>query len=210
MDAYFESLLIGPDEALEAARRVADEAGLPPISVSATQGRLLQLLALAVGARTILEIGTLGGYSAIWLARGLASGGRLTTLELEPGYAAVAERNLERAGVADRVDVVVGPAQETLRALRGPFDLIFIDADKRSYPEYLDAALALSRPGTLIVADNVVRNGAVLDADGDDPDVEGVRRFNEMLARTENVLATGLQTVGIKGYDGLAFALVTS
>lgn len=210
MDAYFESLLIGPDEALEAARRVADEAGLPPISVSATQGRLLQLLALAVGARTILEIGTLGGYSAIWLARGLASGGRLTTLELEPGYAAVAERNLERAGVADLVDVVVGPAQETLRALRGPFDLIFIDADKRSYPEYLDAALALSRPGTLIVADNVVRNGAVLDADGDDPDVEGVRRFNEMLARTENVLATGLQTVGIKGYDGLAFALVTS
>lgn len=210
MDAYFESLLIGPDKALEAARREADEAGLPPISVSATQGRLLQLLALAVGARTILEIGTLGGYSAIWLARGLASGGRLTTLELEPGYAAVAERNLERAGLSDRVDVVVGRAQETLGSLRGPFDLIFIDADKRSYPEYLEASLALSRPGTLILADNVVRNGAVLDADGDDPDVEGVRRFNEMLARTENVLATGLQTVGIKGYDGLAFALVTS
>ncbi|MDE2291581.1 MAG: O-methyltransferase [Elusimicrobia bacterium] len=213
VDRYIEGLLLPQDEALEAAQRACAEAGLPAISVSATQGKLLMLLARLCGARRILEVGTLGGYSAIWLARGLAAGGRLVTLEADPKHAEVARANLERAGLADRARVVVGKALDTLPALAGgkdaPFDLVFIDADKESYPDYLGWALELSRPGTLIVADNVVRGGKVLDAAGADPRAQGIRRFNSRLASEPRLTATELQTVGVKGYDGLAFALVT-
>ena len=186
---------------------------MPAIDVSAPQGKLLELLARLQRARSILEVGTLGGYSTIWLARGLVADGRLVTLEAEERYAAVARANLHRAGVAGVVDVRVGPALETLPHLEAegvaPFDLIFIDADKAEYPEYLEWALRLSRPGTLIVADNVVRRGAVLERASDDPRVQGVRRFFELVARERRLDATALQTVGSKGYDGFALALVT-
>ncbi len=201
-----------PDPALEAALEAAAAAGLPPGEVSATQGKLLELLARVQGARTILELGTLGGYSTIWLARALPSGGRLVTLEADPAYAEVARANFVRAGLAEAVEVRVGPALETLPQLAaegdGPFDLIFIDADKPSNPEYLEWALALSRPGTLIVADNVVRGGAVLDAGSNDPRVQGIRRFTELLAAEPRLSATAVQTVGVKGYDGFVLALV--
>jgi predicted O-methyltransferase YrrM len=162
-----------------------------------------------VGARAILEIGTLGGYSAIWLARALPPGGRLVTIEVDGESAEVARANLARAGLAETVEVLVGPALETLAELRGPFDLVFIDADKQSNPDYLAWALRLSRPGTLIVADNVVRGGAVADADSTDPRVQGIRRFCELLASEPRVAATAIQTVGAKGYDGFAIAVVT-
>lgn len=165
-----------------------------------------------MGARAILELGTLGGYSAIWLARALPPDGRLVTLEADARYADVARANIARAGLTEVVEVRVGPALETLPELvadkAGPFDLVFIDADKESYPEYLVLSLELSRPGTLIVADNVVRDGAVIDADADDSRVLGVRRFNELMARDPRVAGTAIQTVGVKGYDGLAFAVV--
>jgi predicted O-methyltransferase YrrM len=208
VDQYVADLLVGSDPVLEAALETSRAAGLPPGDVSPGQGKLLQLLAQIRGARAILEIGTLGGYSTIWLARALPEGGRLATLEADSGYAEVARTNLERAGLGDVVELHVGPARETLPQLRGPFDLVFIDADKRSNPEYLDAALGLSRTGTVIVADNVVRAGALADAESDDPSVQGVRRFHELLAAEPRVSAVTTQTVGVKGYDGFTIALV--
>jgi predicted O-methyltransferase YrrM len=175
--------------------------GLPPHEVTPPQGALLELLARAIGARRILEIGTLGGYSTIWLAR---AGGHVVTLELDPAYAEKARANL--AGLD--VEVITGPALETLPTLDGPFDLIFIDADKRSNADYLRHALRLSRPGTLIVADNVIRDGAIADPEDPDPSVQGVRAFFDALAAEPSVRATAIQTVGAKGYDGFALALV--
>jgi predicted O-methyltransferase YrrM len=196
----------GPERALEASRA----AGLPDISVSAAQGKLLHILARAQQARAILEIGTLGGYSTIWLAQALADGGRLITLEANAKHADIARMNIARAGLADRVDVRVGPALGTLAQLEGPFDLIFIDADKPNYPEYLTWSLKLSRRGTLIVADNVVLHGDIFDDPSDDPRVHGMRRFLEQLASDPRVSATVTQTVGSKGHDGFAIALVTA
>ena len=212
VDSYIGENLVPADPVLEAALRASADAGLPPISVSPSQGKLLHLLARAQGARTILEIGTLGGYSAIWLARALPSGGRLITLEAEPRHAQVARANLARAGLADVAEVRVGPAQDTLPKLHaagdGPFDLIFIDADKPGYPDYLPWSVRLSRPGSMIIADNVVRDGAVADSASTDANVQGVRRFIEMLAAEPRVSATAIQTVGSKGYDGFTLALV--
>jgi predicted O-methyltransferase YrrM len=212
VDSYIGENLVPADPVLEAALRASSDAGLPPISVSPSQGKLLHLLARARGARTILEIGTLGGYSAIWLARALPPGGRLITLEAEPRHAEVARANLAHAGLADVAEVRVGPALDTLPKLQaggdGPFDLIFIDADKPGYPDYLPWSLRLSRPGSMIIADNVVRGGAVADSASTDANVQGVRRFIEMLAAEPRVSATAIQTVGSKGYDGFALALV--
>ena len=201
VDEYFASLLVADEPVVGG--------DVPPHGVSALQGKLLHLLARLAGARRILELGTLAGYSAIWLARALPEGGRLVTLEADAGYAVIARDNLAHAGVAERVEVIAGPALETLPRLgREPFDLIFLDADKRSNPDYLEWALRLSCPGTLIVADNVVRGGAVLDGD-DDPSVQGVRRFAELVAAEPRLAATAIQTVGDKGYDGFLLALVS-
>ncbi|MCW3047257.1 MAG: O-methyltransferase [Solirubrobacterales bacterium] len=213
VDRYIADLLLPPDPSLDAALEASAAAGLPAHHISPAQGKLLQLLALMQGAQTILEVGTLGGYSAIWLGRALPVGGRLVALEGDPGYAAVARANVDRAGLADVVEIRVGPALDTLPLLaeegRGPFDMIFIDADKRSNAEYLAWALELSRPGSVIVADNVVRGGAVAgDGDGD-ASVQGVRRFYELLASDPRVSATAIQTVGLKGHDGFAIGLVT-
>ena len=210
VDRLFGGLFAPPDDALEAALAASAAGGLPPHAVSPVEGRLLHVLARAVGARTVLELGTLGGYSAIWLGRALPPGGRLVTLEADPGYAAVARANVERAGLGAVVELRVGRALDTLPELAGPFDLVFIDADKRSNPAYLEHALRLARPGTLIVADNVVRGGAVAESAIDDPDVAGARRFLELLAADPRVEATAVQTVGGKGHDGFALALVTS
>jgi predicted O-methyltransferase YrrM len=211
VDDYFNALLIPPDPALHAALAASDAAGLPPHHVAPNQGKLLYLLARLMGARAILEIGTLGGYSTIWLARALPPGGRIVTLEADPAHAAVARENLARAGLRDVVELRLGPALETLPRLaaegRGPFDMIFLDADKPNNPAYLDWALRLARPGTLIVADNVVRGGAVLDAAGD-ASVQGIRRFAARLAAEPRLSATAIQTVGGKGYDGFVLALV--
>jgi len=212
VDRYLTDLFVPPEQALEAALQASAAAGLPPINVSPNQGKLLQLLARVQGARSILEVGTLGGYSTIWLARALPAGGRLVTLEVDPRHAEIARTNLARAGLTDIVELRLGPALETLPRLavegRGPFDLIFIDADKPSNPEYFAWALKLSRRGSLIIVDNVVRNGAVIDATTSDPGIQGVRRLNEMLAAEPRVSATAIQTVGSKGYDGFALALV--
>ena len=214
VDDYIASLLIPRDPALDGALKSSDEAGLPSINVSANQGKLLMLFAKMLNARNILEIGTLGAYSTIWLARGLADGGRLITLEYEPKHAEVAQANLVRAGLSDRVEIRIGRAGDLLPKLvkegRVPFDLIFIDADKEGYAEYLQWSLQLSRRGSVIVADNVVRKGAVVDPTNSDPNVQGVRRFNELLAAEPRVSATAIQTVGSKGYDGFALALVTA
>lgn len=212
VDQYFSERLIPKDPILESALEASVAAGLPAIAVSPNQGRLLQILAQNRGARSILEIGTLGGYSTIWLARALPAGGRLITLELDPKHAEVAKLNLSRAGFRDLVDVRIGDALQTLPKLsaegRGPFDLIFIDADKQHIPEYFEWALKLSRAGTLIIVDNVVRDGAVIDAASTDPSIQGVRRFVERLRTTSGVSGTAIQTVGIKGYDGFAIMLV--
>lgn len=213
VDAYLSGLLVEEDAALEAALADSRAAGLPEIQVAPNQGRLLQVLALALGARRILEVGTLGGYSTIWLARGLAPGGRLISLEYSERHAAVARGNLRRAGLAELVEVRVGPAQDTLPQLvaegAGPFDLVFLDADKPGYTGYLEWALRMVRPGSLIVADNVVRAGRVGDPESQDADVLGVRRFLERLAAEPRLRATAIQTVGSKGHDGLALAVVT-
>jgi len=187
-------------------------AGLPSIQVSPTQGKLLHLLVLSLGARKILELGTLGGYSTIWMARALPAGGRLITLEADAKHAEVARANIAHAGLANIVDLRLGRAQETLPKLTGeaPFDLIFIDADKTGYPEYFQWAMKLSRRGSVIIADNVVRKGEIVDADSGDANVQGVRRFYEMVAREPRVSATAIQTVGSKGYDGFAMAVVLS
>jgi predicted O-methyltransferase YrrM len=212
VDAYINEQLVRPDPALDGALARAAAAGLPAIDVAPNQGKLLHLLARMCGARTILELGTLAGYSTIWLARALPAGGRLITLELDPGYAEVARANLRAAGVADRVEVRVGPALDSLPALEregaGPFDLVFVDADKQGTPAYFEWALRLTRPGSVIVTDNVVRGGALADADSEDPRVVGMRRFTEMLGAAANVTATAVQTVGQKGWDGFALALV--
>lgn len=212
VDRYFADLLLPADLALQAALDTSAAAGLPAISVTPTQGKFLWLLARAIGARSILEIGALGGYSTIWLARALPAGGRLVSLEVEPTFAEIARSNIARAGLTDFVDLRLGPALQTLPQLaaegHGPFDLIFIDADKSGYPDYLKWSLALARSGSVIIADNVVRDGAIVDPDSHDPSVQGVRRFNEMLAREPRLSATAIQTVGSKGYDGFAIALI--
>ncbi|MFF4297634.1 O-methyltransferase [Streptomyces vinaceus] len=211
VDDYFDGLLVEEDEALVAANAEAEAAGLPAHQVAPNQGKLLHLLARIRGARTVLEIGTLGGYSTIWLARALPAGGRLVTLEVDPHCADVAEANIARAGLADVVDLRRGQALELLPHLTdlAPFDLVFIDADKPSNPDYLTWALELTGPGSVIIGDNVVRDGAVVDPDSTDPRVQGVRRFTELIAEHPNLTATALQTVGSKGYDGLVMALVT-
>lgn len=210
VDRYLVETLVPPDPALEAALADSAAAGLPAISVTPNQGKLLQLLALSRGARRILEVGTLGGYSTIWMARALPADGRLVTLELDPGYADVARANLERAGVADRVEVRVGRAVDLLPALvdEEPFDLVFIDADKPSNPDYFRWAMRLTRPGSLVVVDNVVRDGAVAEGASTDPGVLGTRAVLAAMAAEPRVSATALQTVGSKGYDGFALALV--
>lgn len=214
VDHYITDLFVEPDPVLDAALESSTAAGLPQIHVSPNQGKLLALLARLQGARTILEIGTLAAYSTIWMGRTLPPSGLLVTLEADPKHAEVARANLVRAGLSDVVELRVGPALQTLPELviegRGPFDLIFIDADKESYPEYLEWALKLSRRGTLIVADNVIQDGAVIDPAAPSARVQGVRRFMELLAADPRVSATALQTVGSKGYDGFAFALVVA
>jgi len=208
VDEYLGGRLLPDDPALAGALEASAAARLPPHDVSPLQGRLLELLARVCGARAILEIGTLGGYSTIWLARALPPEGRLVTLEVDPERAAVARANLARAGFAGVAEVIDGPALETLPRLEGPFDLVFVDADKERSAEYLAAALHLSRPGTLIVADNVVRGGAVADAGSQDPRVQGVRRLLDAVSAEPRLTATALQTVGVKGWDGLVLALV--
>jgi predicted O-methyltransferase YrrM len=211
VDNYITETLVGPDSALDAALEASTAAGLPPISVAPNQGRLLQLLARLRGAKNILEIGTLGGYSTIWLARALPANGKLITLESDEKHAEVARGNITRAGLAGQVELRVGLALDTLPKLeseqRGPFDLIFIDADKANIPNYFTWAMKLSRSGALIIVDNVVRDGAIIDAASDDASVKGVRRLNEMVAKDPRVMATTLQTVGTKGYDGVTFLL---
>ncbi|ODG99264.1 methyltransferase [Nostoc sp. KVJ20] len=214
VDRYITDLLVPADPVLDEALQASNTAGLPPHNVSPNQGKLLMLLALIHKARTILEIGTLGGYSTIWLARALPADGHLITLESNPKHAEIARENIARANLAHLVEVRVGQAVDTLPQLDNekynPFDLIFIDADKSSNPEYFAWALKLSHQGSLIIADNVVRNGSVIEVNSDDPSVQGVRRFNELLASEPRVSATAIQTVGNKGYDGFAIALVTS
>ncbi|MBQ0965657.1 MULTISPECIES: O-methyltransferase [Streptomyces] len=213
VDDYFNDLLVEEDEALLKAVANQDAAGLPPHQVSPNQGKLLSLLATLRGARRILEIGTLGGYSTIWLARALPADGRLVTLEADTACAAVAAANISHAGLDGIVDLRVGRAADSLPRLadeeQGPFDLVFIDADKPSNPLYLEWALKLTRPGSVIIGDNVVRDGAVADATSTDPRVQGVRRFTELISEHPRLTATTIQTVGAKGYDGFTLALVT-
>lgn len=214
VDGYFDARLIPADPTLDAAIAAITAAGMPAHSVSPSQGKLLHLLARAMGARSVLEIGTLGGYSTIWLARALPDGGRVVTLEADALHAEVAQANLERAGVADRVEIRVGLAVDSLAALAaedaGPFDLVFIDADKESNTAYLRWSLQLTRPGSLLVADNVVRGGAIVDPEAHDASIAGVREFADALAAERSVNATAIQTVGGKGYDGFVLALVTT
>jgi predicted O-methyltransferase YrrM len=212
VDQYLVENLIPPDSILEAALKANAAAELPSIDVAPNQGKFLHLLARMQGAKRILELGTLGGYSTIWLARALPIGGKLITLEFEPRHAAVARANIERAGLSALVELRIGPAIDSLAQLQregtAPFDLIFIDADKPNIPAYLEGALRLSRPGTAILVDNVIRDGAVIDSGSADPSVQGVRRFFEMLSTDTCLEATTLQTVGSKGYDGFTLALV--
>lgn len=214
VDRWFEERLVADDPGLAAALDASAAAGLPAIQVAPNQGKLLALFAQAVNARRVLEVGTLGGYSTIWLARALPPDGRVLTLEIDPKHAEVARGNLARAGVGDRVDVAVGPALETLDRLiadrAAPFDFVFIDADKESTLEYFERAVALVRPGALVVVDNVVREGAIADPARSDPPVEGIRRFLEHAARDPRVSVTAIQTVGAKGWDGFALARVVS
>jgi predicted O-methyltransferase YrrM len=213
VDDYLVSLLTSPDDALDAALADSAAAGLPEINVAPNQGKLLEILARMHGSRRILEIGTLGGYSTIWLARSLPVDGELISLELESKHAEVARTNIDRTGLGHLVEIQVGPAVASLRNLVAegvkPFDFIFIDADKEGYAEYFTLSLQLSRPGTVIVADNVVRNGAVVDPVSSDERVRGVRRFLELVAAEPRVEATVVQTVGSKGYDGFALLYVS-
>jgi predicted O-methyltransferase YrrM len=213
VDAYVTDRAVRPEPAMSGALARAQAAGLPPIAVSAPLGKLLQLLARILDARKVLEIGTLGGYSTIWMARALPADGRLVTLEIDPAHADVARANIAEAGLADVAEVRLGPALESLPALAsegaGPFDLTFIDADKANVPDYFDWAIRLSRPGGVIAVDNVVRNGALVDESSSDPNVVGVRRLHEMIAGLgDRVSATTIQTVGSKGYDGVTVAVV--
>lgn len=212
VDNYLADKLIPADPALEAAQAATAAADMPAISVSPTQGKLLQLLAMMLRARSILEIGTLGGYSTIWLARGLAPGGSIITLEKEPKHAEVARANIARAGFADVVELRIGSALDTLPKVaaedHAPFDLVFIDADKQNIPAYFDWAVTLSHAGSIIVVDNVVRDGDVINADSNEASTQGVRRFFDKLAASSLVTTTAIQTVGVKGYDGFAVSMV--
>ncbi|MEO0981363.1 MAG: O-methyltransferase [Pseudomonadota bacterium] len=210
LDHYIDDLFAPSDEALDGALRSARQNGLPEIEISRGQGKLLYLFAKLIGAKRILEIGTLGGYSTIWLARALPEDGKLTTLEYEPDFAKVAEGNLERAGLGDQAEVIVGAALDTLPRLKeqGPFDLVFLDADKINYAAYLDAVMDHVRPGSLILADNVIRKGAVLAPRADDASANGARAFNKALAADDRLEAVVVQQVGVKGHDGLAVARV--
>lgn len=212
VDQYICDFFVPQDEALLAAERSLQEEGMPPISVSPNQGKFLHLLALLCKAKRILEVGTLAGYSTIWMARALPKDGKLISLEYEPKHARVAKRNVERAGLQSKVEIRVGKGLDLLPKLLEekvePFDMVFIDADKPPYVEYFQWALKLSRPGTLIIADNVIRDGKVMDASTDDEMVMGAQRFNKMLSQNKDVTATILQMVGVKEYDGMALAIV--
>jgi predicted O-methyltransferase YrrM len=212
VDDYIVSSLFEVDPVLDAVLAANRDQGLPAIDVSAAQGKLLSLLVRIRGAKKVLEIGTLGGYSTIWMARGLPDGGRIVTLELDPHHAGVARSNFERAGVTDRVEIRVGPALQSLAALAaenaGPFDLVFIDADKPNNPNYLTSAMQLARSGTVIVCDNVIRDGAVLEDDGRDANVVGARAAFSFIGGEKRLDGTAIQTVGAKGYDGFAIAIV--
>ncbi len=212
VDDYLDEMLVGPDAVLDAVLVASADAGLPEIAVAPTQGKFLMLLARAINAKNVLEFGTLGGYSTIWLARALPKGGRVVTLEAVPRHAEVARANFERSGLAAMIDLRLGKALDVLPKLaaekRETFDLVFIDADKENIPDYFTWSLKLTRPGSLIVVDNVIRDGEVIDARSRDPSVKGVRRFNEMLKQEKRVSATAIQTVGVKGYDGFTLALV--
>jgi len=211
VDDYFTEHLLPADDVLRTTLETNVAEALPPIAVTPPQGKLLYLLARACGARHILEIGTLGAYSTIWLARALPPGGRLVTLEIDPHHADVARRNLERANLSDRVEVRIGRAADLLEAMRGSverFDFVFVDADKASSDVYFKAVLTLSHPGTVIIVDNVVRSGKVADASSDDEDIQGIRRMTEWLATQQNISATAIQTVGGKSYDGFLMAIV--
>ena len=212
VDNYLNEVLVGSDEALEQALTRSTEAGLPAIAVSPTQGKFMMMLARVQGARRILEIGTLGAYSTIWFAKALPADGRIITIESEPKHAEVARENVAAAGFGDMVDVRLGKALDVLPDIAaesiGPFDFTFIDADKPNIPEYFDWALRLSRSGSIIMVDNVIREGAVIDANSEDASVQGVRRLNDRLARESSVTVTTLQTVGSKGYDGFTIAVV--
>ena len=212
VDRYLAATVVGSDAVLDEALRLSKEAGLPQIAVSPAQGKLLQIIALATGARRILEIGTLGGYSTIWLGRALPPGGTLVTIEVEPAHAEVARANLERAGLTEVVHLRLGPALQVLPQLEAeqadPFDMVFIDADKPSNPEYLSWAFRLTRPGSTIIVDNVVRDGSVLDESGTDAAVIGTRTMLQTMGSDPRLSATAIQTVGVKGYDGLAIAVV--
>jgi len=210
VDDYISGLLVGRDEALEKALEASDRAGLPQINVSPAQGKMLNLIASIHGARRILEFGTLAGYSTIWLARALPADGELITLEADPRHAEVATQNIAAAGLADRVEVKVGKALDTLPTLEGTFDLFFIDADKVNNPRYVQWSLEHSRPGSVIIVDNVVRGGRVLDADSTDPSVVGTREVAALIAEEPRVSGTIVQTVGSKGYDGFALVVVDS
>jgi predicted O-methyltransferase YrrM len=212
VDRYFTESLCGTDEGLDRALEANAEAGLPAIDVAPNQGKLLHLLAVIQGARRILEVGTLGGYSTIWLARALPADGRLVTLELQPRHGEVARENVARVGLSDKVEIRVGPALESLRQLHEegvePFDMIFVDADKPNNPGYLEWALKLSRRGSLIVIDNVVREGAIVDTESEDAAVVGTRTMFERMSTEPRLSATAIQTVGSKGYDGFALGVV--
>jgi predicted O-methyltransferase YrrM len=214
VDKYLDGMLIPHDSTLDDALAAAAAANLPAIQVSSVQGKFLHLLALIMGARNILEIGTLGGYSTIWMARALPEGGRIITLEADPKHAEVARKNFARAGVESKVELRLGKALDTLPQVaadgRGPFDMFFIDANKSNMPEYFEWSLKLARKGSVIIADNVVREGAVLDAKSKDADIQGIRRFLEMVGKEKRVSGTALQTVSTKNYDGFALVLVTS
>jgi predicted O-methyltransferase YrrM len=212
VDQYFADALIPADNGFNAAIDANRKADLPAIDVTPLQGKFLEVLVRSTGARRVLEIGTLGGYSTLWLARALPANGIVVTLELEPRHAEVAMHNLKTAGLADKVDLRIGPATESLQSLHTehapPFDFIFIDADKAGYPEYLEWSMKLSHPGTLIVADNVVRDGKVIDSENPDPNIQGVRRFTQLVSAEPRLSTTVLQTVGSKGYDGFAISVV--
>jgi predicted O-methyltransferase YrrM len=212
VDSFFTDALIPADPALDSAIAANRKADLPAIDVTPLQGRFLELMIRATGARRVLEIGTLGGYSTIWMARAVGSRGRVVTLELDSRHAKIAQHNLDQADIGGCVDLRVGPASEALAALAAegsePFDFVFIDADKAGYPDYIQWSLKLSRPGTMIIADNVVRDGKVINPADPDPNIQGVRSFTELIAAEPRLSSTVLQTVGSKGYDGFAIAIV--
>ena len=212
VDDYLGDVLVRQDKHLDDAVAASDAAGLPSIQVSPPQGKLLEILIGMMKAKNILEVGTLGGYSTIWMTRSLPSDGRVVTIEIDPRHAEVAQENFTRAGLADKIELRVGNARDILPAMieegMEPFDFVFIDADKASNPDYFGWALRMSRPGTVIIVDNVIRDGHIIEADSEDASVQGVRRLNEVMSSSVGVTVTALQTVGVKGYDGFSVALV--